>query len=74
MVFFRGEILEELQRLTAGATTKTTVEMRRCFLSVLLPFDETIDSIAVFVIGSGSDGWKRFRSQLNNSKMVRYRP
>ena len=36
-----------------------------------LPLDEAIVSIAVFVIVSGSDGRKRFRGQLNNSKTVR---
>ena len=32
----------------------------------LLPLDEAIASRAVFVIVSGSDGRKRFLSQLNN--------
>ena len=44
----------------------------------VLPLGEAVASRAVFVIVPGSDGrtdgWKRFWSQLNNSKSVRDKP
>ena len=44
------------------------------FQIIFLPLDEAIASRAVFVIVSGSDGRKRFWSQLNYPKTVRDRP
>ena len=52
-----------------------SVLLKRCpRRHTFLPLDESVASMAAFVILSGGDGWRRFWSQLSNSKTVRDRP
>ena len=47
---------------------------RNLNVNIILPHDEEIAARLVFVNVSGSDGGKRFWSQLKNSKTVRDGP
>ena len=67
-------VIEQLEPDFNSITVHSRLLVHHYMCTNLLLLDETVASRAVFVIVSGSDGWKRFWSELNNSKTVRDRP